>query len=305
MKRNLLTTIVGVLLLIVFVLLLFVYQVRQNQVAVVTTFGKPTSDAGPGAHFRWPWPIQKVHKFDQSIQNLESPFEQVLTSDGYNLLLMTYLGWTISDPKLFFPSFGDTPAMAEETLRGLLRNAYSGVAGKHPFAHFISTDPQELKIGEIEQEMLKRVQADVSTNNYGIEVRFLGLKKIGLPGSVTEAVFERMRAERHLATSKIQYEGERQASEIRSTANAASARLMAEADAQATRIRALGESEAAKSFEVFKQEPELAKFLYNLGALESFMKEKTVLVLDTQTSPLNLLKGVGAATNTLTGPRGK
>ena len=43
MKRNLLTVIVGAVLVLIFVLLLFVFQVRQSEVAVVTTFGKPVA----------------------------------------------------------------------------------------------------------------------------------------------------------------------------------------------------------------------------------------------------------------------
>jgi membrane protease subunit HflC len=299
MKRNPLPLAVGAVLLAIFVLLLFLFQVRQTEVAVVTTFGKATRDAGPGAHLRWPWPIQKVYKFDQRVHSLESRFEQVLTSDGYNLLIAVYVGWRINDPKQFFPRFGDSVSKAEESLGDLVRNTYSGVVGQHRFSHFISTDEKELQFVQIEKEMLDKLQADARANNYGVEVRFLGIKKLGLPESVTEAVFEQMRRERQLQVTKIQSEGERQASDIRSAADAESAKLLADADAQATGIRALGESAAAKSFEVFKQAPELANFVLQLQALEAFLKDKTVLVLDTQTSPLNLLKGpqAGRANN--------
>jgi membrane protease subunit HflC len=297
MKRNPLTLAIGAVLLLIFVLLLFCFQVRKGEVALVTTFGKATRQAGPGAHLKWPWPIQQVHKFDQRIQNLESKFEQVQTSDEFNLLVSVYVGWRISDAELFFKRFGDSPAKAEGSVVDLLRNTYSGILGRHPFSHFVSTDEKELKFGEIEQAWLDKLQADVRTNNYGVAVEFLGIKKLGLPESVTESVFDQMRKERQLQTTKIQSEGERQASDIKSAADADAAKTLADADAQATRIRAQGESEAAKTFETFKQEPDLANFILRLGALEAFLKEKTTLVLDTQTSPLDLLKGVGALTN--------
>jgi regulator of protease activity HflC (stomatin/prohibitin superfamily) len=47
MKRNLLTIITAAVLVVIFVLLLFVFQVRQSEIAVVTTFGKPTGIAEP------------------------------------------------------------------------------------------------------------------------------------------------------------------------------------------------------------------------------------------------------------------
>jgi membrane protease subunit HflC len=300
MKRNPITIAVGALLLLIFLLLLFLFQVRKTESAVVTTFGRVSHSAEPGAHFRWPWPIQSVHRFDQRVHNFESKFEQVLTSDGNNLLIMVYVGWQISDPTIFLTRFGSDPKgaarrdgvlrKAENSLDGLVRNAYSGVVGKHPFSHFISTDEKELKFVEIEQEMQSRIQADCRALTNGLNIAFLGIKRLGLPESVTKLVFERMESEREVLASQIKGDGERQASEIRSRADYESAKLLAEADAQATRTQGEGEKIAAKSFEVFKQEPELAIYLLKLKALEEFLKNRTTLILDESTAPLDLLK---------------
>ena len=82
MKRNLLTVVIGAVLIVIFALLLFVFQVRQSEVAVVTTFGKPVRNiTEPGPYFKWPWPIQKVYKFDQRVQNFEDKFSENLTTD--------------------------------------------------------------------------------------------------------------------------------------------------------------------------------------------------------------------------------
>src|SRR4051812_34168377 len=125
MKKNLPTISIGALLLLIFVLLLFVFQVRKTEVAVVTTFGRPTRNiVEPGPYWKWPWPIQLVHKFDNRVHNFEGKFEQVLTSDGNSLLVMVYLGWTISEPTNFFPRFNGSTLKAEQSLEGLLRNAY-------------------------------------------------------------------------------------------------------------------------------------------------------------------------------------
>ena len=290
MKRNPITITIGLLLLFIFGLLLFFYQVRTTQVAVVTTFGKPTRPVTePGAYLKWPWPIQQVYKFDKRIHNFESKFEQVLTSDGHSLLIKVYAGWNIAQPHVFFPRFGDSVSRLEQALDGLVRNAYIGVVGSHPFSHFISTDEKQLKFEQIETEILERIQKDVAAN--GVEVKFVGIKRIGLPESVTKLVFERMQAERQLQVRRIESEGQREASDIRSAANLASAKVIVEAEAEATRIRGEGDKQAAASLQVFQQEPELANFLMQLRALEDFLKERTTLILDTQTFPLNLLNG--------------
>ena len=290
-RKNPVLIVVGALLLAIVFLWLFVFQVRKSEVAVVTTFGRPTRPiTQPGPYLKWPPPIQRVHTFDQRIQNFESKFEQVSTSDNYTLLIMVYAGWNISDPQVFFPRFGGSIKRAQESLEGLIRNAYSGVVGKHPFSHFISTDEKELKFTEIEKEMLDRIKADASANGYGIDVKFLGIKRLGLPESVTKLVFDRMESERNIRVTDIQSAGEREASEIRTAADLAAAKVLAEADAEATRTRGLADKEAAKSFAVFSQNPELANFLQQLNAMEQLLKEKTTLILDPATPPLNLLR---------------
>ena len=49
------------------------------------------------------------------------------------------------------------------------------------------------------------------------------------------------------------------------------------------------EAQAAKHYEVFKQNPELANFLFNRKALEGLLEENSTLILDPNTPPFNLL----------------
>jgi membrane protease subunit HflC len=291
MKKNPINMAVGAVLILIFALLLFLFQVRTSEVAVVTTFGRvSTTHTNAGLKFKAPWPIQKVHRLDKRIQNFESKFDEAFTPDGYNLLVAVYAGWRISDPAAFFPKFaGGSVSEAERALQEIIRDAKSAVVGQHPFNHFISVNAQELKFAEIEKEMLERVQSRLQTNNFGIDVAFLGIKKLGLPESVTKEVFERMSAERQVLVSKIESEGNARAANIRAEADRNAAKLVSDAEAEALRIRGEAESKAAESLRTMNQEPELANFLLRLTGLEAFLKEKTTLILDQGTSPLDLL----------------
>jgi membrane protease subunit HflC len=298
MKRNPLTIAIGAVLLVIFVALLFCFQVRKSEVAVVTRFGRPIRTiTAPGLQGKLPWPIERVHKLDKRIQNFDGKFEETLTSDGFNLMVMTYVGWRISDPAAFFPKFTRDTAdsemtirEAEKTLEAVVRSAKNEIVGQHPFSDFISTDEKKLKFSEIENNILQKVQERVAANSYGLEIKFLGVKKLGLPESVTQNVFDRMQSERQVLVSKIQYEGEEQAIKIRSSADRESAKLLADAEAEATRIRGQGEAEAAKSFAVFEKSPELANLVLKLNALELTLKEKSTLILDQSTPPFDLFK---------------
>ncbi len=291
MKRNPLSLTIGVLLLVIFFLLLFTFQVRQSEVALVTTFGKPTRPIErPGPYLKLPWPIQKVYKFDQRIQNFEDDrFDEVLTADNFNLLAMVYAGWRIKDPMVFFTKFANgSVTEAEKTLRSLIRTAKSAVIGRHPLSHLVSASETESRFAQMEDEIMQIVQGQVSANNYGIEIEFIGFKKLGLPESVTTEVFNRMESERRILISRLENEGEAEAAKIKSAADRKAAELLASAEAEATRIRGLGEAEAAKSLATFRQNPELANFLFRLNALEASLKERATLIFDQQTIPFDL-----------------
>jgi membrane protease subunit HflC len=122
-----------------------------------------------------------------------------------------------------------------------------------------------------------------------MDVAFLGIKKLGLPESVTKEVFERMGSERQILVTQIESEGNARASNIRAEADRNAAKLVSDAEAEALRIRGEAESQAAQSLQTMNQEPELAKFLLNLTGLEMFLRDRTTLIVDQNTSPLDLL----------------
>ena len=273
MKRNYLISVAGTLLVLLFVLILFFFQVRQTEVAVVTTFGKFSRALTEPLDGRWPWPVQMVHKFDNRVQNFERKFEQTTTADGRNLLVTVFVDWRVSDPKLFLERFANGDVMrAEQNLEGLLRDTKNGVLGQHHFSELISTNKAKIKLRQIEQEMLAAIQPKAGTN-YGIAIDLLDVKQIGLPESITTKVFDRMRAERQRLVKQFQSEGEAEAIRIRAEADRSRQEILAKADSEATVIRGQGEAEAAKSYVVFERNPDLAIFLLQLNALASSLKE--------------------------------
>jgi membrane protease subunit HflC len=301
MKRNFLTVVIGAVLIVIFALLLFVFQVRQSEVAVVTTFGKPTAQPydQPGAYFKWPWPVQKVYKFDQRIQNFNDKFSQNYTADNVTLLTSVYVGWKISDAKAFFPKFaGGSVASAQLQLEGMLRSAKSAVIGKHTLSEFVNADVKELQFDAIEKEIAQSVQSQLQTNGCGMDLEFLGFKKIGLPEKVTTAVFARMTSERQVLISRFQYEGEGEAQKIKSAANRSASETINNAVADATRIRGEGEAEAAKVLPVFQRNPELANFLLRIDALQQSLNQRTTLIFDERTPPFDLFTGIPASSPT-------
>jgi membrane protease subunit HflC len=296
MKRNSLTLVIGAVLIVIFALLLFTFQVRTTEVAVVTTFGKPSGEGvtSPGFYWKAPWPIQRVYYFDKRVQSFEDKFTQDYTADKVTLLTSVYIGWRITDPKAFFPRFaGGSVAEAEKILGGLVRSAKTSTVGAHPLADFVSLEGGGTNFTRIEAEMLAAIQSQVQANNYGISVDFLGIKKLGFPESVTQEIFTQMTGERQVAVEELQRQGEAQAQMIRSDADRRAAELLASARGTATEIRGQGEAEAVKALGVFQKNPELARFLWSLNTMEESLRERATVILDQQNPPFNLFLGVG------------
>ena len=293
MKRNLLTLIIGVVLIVIFALWLLMFQVRQSEVAVVTTFGNPTRPlTQPGPYLKWPPPIQRVYKFDQRTQNFEDKFTETLTADNNNLLTTVYVGWRITDAKVFFPKFkGGSINEAERKLEDIVTQAKAAIVGKHPLSDFVNANEKELKFDAIENEIKAQAQSQIQANNWGVRIEYLGIKKLGLPESVTQNVFERMTSERQTLISEAQNRGEAEAQIIRSTANRKAAELLVNAEGEATLIRGRGEAAAAEFLPVFEQNPALANFDLRLKALEDSLKERATLIFDQRTPPFDLFQG--------------
>ncbi|MDR3459304.1 MAG: protease modulator HflC [Verrucomicrobiae bacterium] len=296
-KKSLLTIIIAIVLVVIFALLLFSFQVRQSEVVVVSTFLKPTDTiTNAGFNLKWPWPIQSINRFDQRVQNFEDKFSQNLTHDSTMLQMSVYVGWRISDAKTFFPKFpGGSTLAAQAQLEQLLRSTKAAVIGKHNLSDFVNSDPAQLKFTDIEKEIQTGVSALLATNNYGMSIEFLGIKKLGLPADVTQAVFDRMKAERTKLINEAQFNGEADAAKIRSSAERQAADTLANASAAATRIEGEGVAEAAKTLSVFQQNPELAIFLARLEAIKTSSNKNTTLILDERTAPFDLFRSLPAS----------
>lgn len=285
------TILLGVIVAVILVLAIVTYQVNQTEVAVVTSLGRiEPGDRTAGLHFRWPYPFQRIYKFDNRTRCFEGnggKLEETMTADGHNILVGIFANYRISNAQQFFKSF-ERVSEAEKQLNTWMRHTRNATFGRYRFQQLINTNPADMKLGEIQDTICKELRASAAP--YGIEIETVGINTINVPAKVSEAVFDRMIKERNVAAAEFISDGTREASQIRTRADAKRAEIMTDAEAKAKGIRALGDAEAAKYYEVFKQNPELAAFLRKLDSLRRIMRGRTTLVLDTNAAPFDLLK---------------
>lgn len=291
MKRNLVSIITAALLLVILLLYLVAFQVRESEKAFVTRFGKiDRTQPEAGLYWKWPWPVEKVYRFDGRIRVYEGLLQEAMTQDNRILLVKVAAGWSVADPRQFYQSVG-TIRKAEAQLGDYIRNYKCQVVGRHSLSHFVAPNRSDLKFEEMENEIKSALieQAGLE-KQFGIRLPFVRISQLALPKDVTSAVFDRMKAERDQIARKIIAEGEASATKTRAEADKERKNTLARAEADATRLRGEGDSAAAVYYDTFKKDPELTIFLAELEALAK-MKHRTTVILDPNSPPFNLLLG--------------
>jgi membrane protease subunit HflC len=284
-------TIFVALIVVVMALYLISFQVREIESALVTTFGKPTRQiTEPGWYFKWPAPIQRVYKFDSRMRVYEADLGETTTEGAIPIIVNTYVVWRIAEPLQFFNAVG-TVQEAKSKLYSQISDTQNRIVGQYSFGEFVNSDPKQIKFAEIEQNMLDEIKQPVR-ENYGIEIKTLGIKQLKVSEDVSKNVFDRMQAERTRRTKATISEGEAQKKRIMDEADGIKTELLAAAKSRAKAIRGEGDAQAAKYYEKLEAEPKLAIFLRNLEALAAILKERATIVIPAEAAPFNLLKNI-------------
>ena len=287
-----------ILLALAFLCALVFFQVRETEQVVITRFGQPVrviSEAG--LYLKWPWPIDSVNRVDTRLRFQEVRLSEALTRDRRNLIVPVFLAWKVEDPLKFLEAMGSIDN-AENKLDSLAASAENTLLGNYDFRQLVSSNADEVKLGEIENSLTAMVD-ERARSSFGIRVAQIGIERVTLPEANTAAVFDRMRAERSQFAEQYLAEGRRQADAIRAKTDAQRTVILAEAQKDSEMKRGQAEAEAARIYgQAHSQSPDLYLFLRQIDTLKRTINQNTTLILDANAPPFELLKaGSGAATD--------
>ena len=284
--KNIGTIAAAAFLAVVLMLYMCTFEVRYTETAIKKTWGRPAAEAitEPGLKFKWPAPIQTVVKYDQRIRTLEDRTEETRTVDGKNLVLTTFTLWKIKDASKFLTNFAGGEEDGERKLRTTVVTHKLAVIGRRSFDEFVSTDPEKRKLRVIEKEIQDAVAHGVE-NEYGIEIVGFGIKKLGLPQSVTTAIFNAMKSHEQAKAARYLAEGDARAADILAGARATRDRIIGAAQQKVAEIQSDAQRVVSGYYKEFNQHPELRIFLDKLRTVAEALKERTTLILDTSEAP--------------------
>jgi modulator of FtsH protease HflC len=292
--RKLGSFIVGLLILVILLLSMFTYRVRYNEMVILTTLGKATDQSvrnadgnGAGLYFKLPWPIQDASTvYDARVQLLVDRLEEQQTLDKQSIVASAFVTWRVSEPLKFFRTLNNF-TNAERQLRDRLRNARAKI-GLYNFDQLHNVDPAKLQLVELEGAMRQQLQADLDAQGYGVIVDDLQIKRTSLAETVTQKVFDRMRADRQKLAESARSEGNAAAADIRSRATSAQQRIVSFAERRAQAIRAEGDAAAADQYKLYAQNQEFAIFLRKIEEYRRILKNNTTFLIDARSGPFDL-----------------
>lgn len=294
--RNWLLWGVGLVVLGFVLAFMFTYTVRFNEVAVKARFGKAgeTAVATPGLKFKIPG-VDSVIKYDQRARFKESKPETQQTRDDRQVIATAYVTWKIEDAGTFYERFSGKGVRPEqhydtaenEIIEKQLRASMSQIS-RFRLDELLAAEAGKSRLGELEDRMLARLNQTLAAD--GIKVVNVGFTSLRLPEAVTQAVAERMKAERERLASQTEEAGKATANAIRSKAASDASKIVDFSSQLAGDIRARGEAEAAQYIEQLQQNPELAIFIKTMDLMERAIGSRTTLVLTPATPGLGFMR---------------
>jgi membrane protease subunit HflC len=274
-SRTLSAVLIGLLaLLILASMTLFTVDQRQN--AIVFRLGEPVNVIrSPGLYAKVPL-FDNVRFFDTRILTLDSEEpERFITQEKKNVLVDSFVKFRIVDVLQYYISVGGDETRAKIRLAQAVNDSLRAEFGKRTIHEVVS--------GQRDQIMeLMRKKADADARKIGVEVLDVRLKRVDLPGEVSEAVYRRMEAERKRVANQLRSEGFAKSEEIRADADRQREVIIADAYRKAQRVKGEGDARASATYaQAFGQNPEFFTFYRSMEAYrQSFSNRGDVMVLD-------------------------
>ncbi len=270
------------------------FIVKEGQRGIILQFGKVLKNNDqktliyePGLHFKIPF-LETVKMLDARIHTMDNQADRFVTKEKKDLIVDSYIKWRISDFSRYYLATGNGDVYQAEVLL------------KRKFSDRLRSEIGCLNVKEIVTDSRGRLTTDVlhslnegtvnlinsseinvnSMNALGIEVVDVRIKQINLPTEVSEAIYNRMRAEREAVARSQRSQGQEKAEKLRAMADYKVSMILAEARKKALILKGQGEAEVAKLFaENLKKDFSFYLFMRSLHAYENSFKNKNNIIL--------------------------
>ena len=285
------STAIGILIGMVFLFWMAsgIYIIEPAERGVVLRFGSFVDTTGPGPHWRFPYPIDKVEIVDvDQIRNVEVgyrsstgreantvPQESLMLTQDENIVDIKFAVQyrvKLADEYLFSVRDPDT------TLRQATESAIREAIGKSKM-DFVLTQGQS----DIATRTQEIVQSILDAYKTGLEVTSVNLQSAQPPEEVRGAFEDAIRARED--QQRLINNAEAYSNDIIPKARGAAARQLEEANGYKARVVAQAEGEASRFTQLLTEytaAPEVTRERLYLDTIESVMGNTTKIMVDVE-----------------------
>jgi len=267
------------LLVVLILLSMATFTVDQREHAIVFRLGEIIAvKEEPGLYFKTPL-VDNVKYYDKRILTYDSSTpDRFITSEKKNVLVDSFIKWRIIDPAKFYVSVNGDERQAERRLTQTVNDGLRAEFGKRTIQEVVSGERSEI------MDIIKE-RADRESNNIGIEILDVRLRRVDLPKEVSDSVYQRMEAERKSVANELRSEGFAESEKIKANAEKQKEIIITDAYREAQKIKGQGDAKAARVYsDVFSKNKEFYDFYRSLEAYRNSVNSKEdILVLDPNT----------------------
>lgn len=281
------------ILLVIIVLGLFVknnlYVVKIDEYVIVRQFGEIVKvEDTPGLRFKIPF-IQSLTKLPNKILIYDVPPAEINTLDKKRMMVDYYSLWRVKDPKQMIESLR-TLAAAESRLGDIVYSSIRTELGKMNYGDIIN-DKKDSR-GGLDDIVNEQVNETLDRNFSGIELVDIKMKRVDLPASNEESVYQRMISERESTAQEYLSQGDAEALKIVADTDRQVAEMLATAEADARTIESQGEKEAAKIYNLsYSKDAEFFNMYRSLESYKTTINGETMIILPLDSPYLKYLVG--------------
>lgn len=249
---------------------------RANEYVLIKQFGKVVrveDTAGPSVRIPFLQSVQRVPKY-KMISDLYP--SDVTTRDKKVMTVDSFVIWDINDPVKYLSSLNASKEKAEIRLGNVVYNSIKNVLS--------STNQADIISGR-DGQLVKTITDNIGDvmDPYGIHIYSVETKKLDLPDSNKESVYQRMISERNNIAAQYTADGDYQSSLIRNDTDKTVKETIAKAEAEAEKIKAEGE---AKYMQILSEayndtsKAEFYNYVRSLDAIKASLKgdDKTIVL---------------------------
>jgi membrane protease subunit HflC len=196
----------------------------------------------------------------------------MIALDRGRLLVDAFARYRIAEPLLFYQTVG-TVQNANSQLSTLLNAKLRSVIGEATLIQVVRDERAQL---------MKKIrdQLDAEVRTYGINVVDVRIRRADLPKTVSDAVDDRMKAERQQEAAQLRAQGNQLGQEIRAKADREFTVMIAEATSKGEQTRGQGDAERNRIFaEAFGRDADFFSFYRSMQAYETSLPKDTRMLL--------------------------